>query len=85
MKKTSLNIYRAALFLTKSKDITLTPSGFTWTKAYLLHFGDVTASKYAIKTIDRENYIFLEWKSGDYITGRLNKPYYYVLKKTGTN
>ena len=52
----------------------------TWTKGLVLHKNDKTASKYSIKTIDDKDYMFLEWKSGDY-TIRYRKPQYYVLKK----
>jgi bla regulator protein BlaR1 len=52
-----------------------------WTKGLVLHQGgDKTASGYTIKRIDGETYMFLEWKSGDYII-RHQKPRYYVLKK----
>lgn len=53
---------------------------WTWTKGVLLHKNDKTASHYEIKTLDGSTYMFLEWKSGDYVfLGR--KPSYYVLKK----
>jgi len=51
-----------------------------WTKGYVMHSGDKTASEYIIKEIDGATYMFYEWKSGDYIF-RNQKPYYYVLKK----
>jgi hypothetical protein len=38
------------------------------------------ASKYVIKDIDGQTYMFYQWKSGDY-TYRYKKPSYYVLKK----
>ena len=50
----------------------------TWTKDLVL--SDDTASKYIIKEIDGSEYMFFEWKSGDY-TIRYMKPFYYVLKK----
>ena len=53
---------------------------FSWTKGFVLHAGDKTASKYLIKDMDGSKYMFLEWKSGDY-TIRHMKPCYYVLKK----
>ncbi|QHQ60188.1 peptidase M56 [Anaerocolumna sedimenticola] len=52
----------------------------TWTKGYIIHHGDKTAGKYAIKEIDGSKYMFWEWKSGDY-TIRGMKPSYYVLKQ----
>ena len=52
-----------------------------WTKGVVMHRGgDKTASRYTIKDIDGTTYMFLEWKSGDYII-RHQKPQYYVLKK----
>ena len=52
-----------------------------WTKGVVMHRGgDKTASRYTIKKIDGAAYLFLEWKSGDYII-RHQKPSYYVLIK----
>ena len=67
------------------KELTFLPGGdtstaFTWTKGVVIHRGDKTASKYEIKRIGGKEYLFLEWKSGDY-TIRHMKPKYYVLKK----
>lgn len=52
----------------------------SWTKGIICHKGDQTASQYFIKEMDGENYMFFEWKSGDY-SFRDMKPYYYVLKQ----
>ena len=38
-----------------------------WTKDYILSKEMQVASKYEIKTFDGEDYLFLEWKSGDYV------------------
>lgn len=67
------------------KAITFLPEGktrewWTWTKGLLLHDGDKTASRYEIKSIGGQNYMFLEWKSGDYVI-RHQKPLYYVLRQ----
>ena len=52
-----------------------------WTKGVVLHRGgDHSASRYTIKEIAGDKYLFFEWKSGDYII-RHDKPQYYVLKK----
>lgn len=40
-----------------------------------------TIPEYTIKHIDGADYMFIQWKSGDY-TIRKMKPYYYVFKKT---
>ena len=53
---------------------------FTWTSGVVMHSGDKTAARYAIKTIEGAQYMFFEWKSGDYVI-RHQKPQYYVLKK----
>ena len=68
----------SALFVTKEGVETSTV--FTWTKGVVIHPGDKTAAKYEIKKIGDKEYLFLEWKSGDY-TIRHMKPKYYVLKK----
>ncbi|MCX7747361.1 MAG: M56 family metallopeptidase [Clostridia bacterium] len=52
----------------------------TWTKGLVLNKRDKTASKYIIKTIKGQDYMFFEWKSGDY-TLRGMDPQYYVLKR----
>ena len=57
------------------------PNGWlTWTKGVVMHHGDKTASRYEIKELGGQKYMFFEWKSGDY-TIRHQKPNYYVLKK----
>ncbi len=45
-----------------------------------MHGGDKTASRYELKKIKGRDYMFLEWKSGDYVL-RGAKPFYYVLRK----
>ena len=67
------------VFLDKGRT---TQGWWTWTKGVLIHHGDKTAAKYLIKDMDGADYMFLEWKSGDY-TIRHMKPKYYVLKKIG--
>jgi len=57
-----------------------TSTVFTWMKGVVIQSGDKTAAKYEIKKIGDKEYLFLEWKSGDY-TIRHMKPKYYVLKK----
>jgi hypothetical protein len=56
-------------------------SGFlTWTRGMMINPNEQTASAYTIREMNGSNYMFLEWKSGDY-TIRHQKPLYYVLKK----
>ena len=40
-----------------------------WTKGFIIDEGQSTASAYVIKTINDEDYLTVEWKSGDYIYG----------------
>lgn len=52
----------------------------SWTKNYILSKEMSTKSKYQIKTIDGKEYLFMEWKSGDYkYAGKIKG--YYVFKK----
>lgn len=53
-----------------------------WTNgATLLKTGDgTTAPAYEIRSINGTEYLFIEWKSGDYVWGRM-KPCYYVFKR----
>lgn len=77
-------VAKRELFL---KELVLLPEGkspsgwFSWTKGAVMHTGDHTASRYEIKKLGGAEYMFFEWKSGDY-TIRHMKPRYYVLKKT---
>ena len=52
----------------------------TWTKGSVYHWGDKSTAQYIVKTIGKEQYLFLEWMSGD-VMFRGQKPWYYVLKK----
>jgi len=67
------------------KNITFNPDGSTngvwkWTKGYIIHTGDKTAARYIVKIIEGHEFLFFEWKSGDY-TIRHMKPKYYVLER----
>ena len=53
---------------------------YTWTKGLVINEESKTASAYDIKKIGDADYMFFEWKSGDY-TIRHEKPSYYVLKR----
>ena len=51
-----------------------------WTKGYILNKYVKTASAYTIKEIENEQYLFMEWKSGDYtFAGKVTGMY--VFKK----
>lgn len=51
-----------------------------WTKGYILNRYNHTASAYKICEIENVKYLFVEWKSGDYIYGNMD-PQYYVFTK----
>ncbi|MTI64983.1 MAG: hypothetical protein FH753_00075 [Firmicutes bacterium] len=51
-----------------------------WLDQTVIHKGNKTASRFYIKNINDEKYMFYEWKSGDYINDK-RKPKYYVLRK----
>jgi bla regulator protein BlaR1 len=53
---------------------------WTWTKGHVYHSGDKSDAQYTIKKIDENEYLFLEWMSGDVLI-RKQKPKYYVLKR----
>ncbi|MDF2700199.1 MAG: transcription activator effector binding protein [Haloplasmataceae bacterium] len=55
------------------------PYKLFWTKGLLLDKHNETVEKYMIKVIDNKEYLFIEWKSGDYTFGG-KKPYWYVFK-----
>lgn len=75
-KPTSEKLFlKERVFLPQGK--TPNPS-LTWTKGVLINSIDKTASKYEFKRLDGLEFMFLEWKSGDYIF-RNRKPEYYVL------
>ena len=59
-----------------------TDSSNTWTKGLVLSKEGQTASAYTIKTLGGKNYLFYEWKSGDYVFGHM-QPRYYVLTQAG--
>lgn len=54
---------------------------FDWTKGRIINQVDETNSAYKIKEIDGKEYMFYEWKSGDYVYKRIEKPYLYVLER----
>ncbi len=58
----------------------LSPGGFTFTKGHILHTADKTDASYEIKNIDGHDYLFMQWKSGDYVYD-FKVPKYYVLMR----
>ena len=53
-----------------------------WTKGYIIHWNVIPS--YTIKKIHDSDYMFIQWKNGDY-TYRGMKPWYYVFKKTSSD
>ncbi|MCL2815810.1 MAG: S8 family serine peptidase [Oscillospiraceae bacterium] len=51
-----------------------------WTKGYTLFTHSEVVCAYTTKTMNSSEYMFIEWKSGDYAI-RGEKPSYYVFKK----
>jgi len=67
--------FRGIVFLPNGK----TPaSGYSWTRGVVIDANDRTAESYVIKKIGGLEYLFLQWKNGDYILHN-RKPEYYVL------
>ena len=52
-----------------------------WTRDFIINEEAQTKSRYWIEKIENEEYLFYEWKSGDYTFRRLDKPYIYVFKR----
>lgn len=51
-----------------------------WTKGVLIDKVKATASAYQIKMINKKEYLFLEWKMGNYVYGGA-KPEYFVFER----
>jgi tRNA A-37 threonylcarbamoyl transferase component Bud32 len=54
----------------------------TWTKGSIINKGERTAASYEIRDIEGTNYLFMEWKNGDYLLFH-TVPGYYVLRWIG--
>jgi hypothetical protein len=69
------------------KNFTVFPDGrtsyrwLTWTKGAMINKGEKTAGDYQIRNFDGTNYLFVEWKNGDYILFHSN-PWFFVLRQT---
>lgn len=51
-----------------------------WTKGLILNVHGKTAEAYTFQRINGCDYLFVEWKSGDYVYGKM-KPRYYVFRR----
>lgn len=54
----------------------------TWTRGYILRKWNSTACAYCLRMIDGTAYLFIEWKSGDYIWGGQAPKYYVFVRET---
>ena len=54
----------------------------TWTRGVIINPGERTAASYEIRSIGGTNFMFVEWKNGDYILFH-SKPGLYVLRQSG--
>jgi hypothetical protein len=54
----------------------------TWTRGVIINPGERTAAGYEIRNIGGTNFMFVEWKNGDYILFH-SKPGLYVLRQSG--
>lgn len=59
-------------------------SSFTFTKDHILNMVDSTDSEYEIRSIDGKTYLFMQWKSGDYVYNRF-KTSFYVFERINDN
>jgi len=53
---------------------------WNWTRGFVISKEQNTASKYLIEELGGKQYLFLQWKTGDYTRFR-KTPWYYVLEK----
>ena len=51
-----------------------------WTKEHIINLHRTTAAAYIIKEVNGTEYLFIEWKMGNYIYGGM-RPEYYVFKR----
>jgi tetratricopeptide (TPR) repeat protein len=54
----------------------------TWTRGVIINPGERTAASYEIRNLAGTNFMFVEWKNGDYILFH-SKPGLYVLRRNG--
>ena len=51
-----------------------------WTKGFLLNLHRTTAAAYELREIDGTEYLFLEWKMGNYIYGGMKHDIYVFVQ-----
>lgn len=75
-----LDVLPDGKILIKIEEQDLIESAFLWSYGYFYNQIDQIYSNYIIKSIDGEDYLFLEWKNGDYLYRNM-APWFYVFKK----
>jgi len=71
------------------RNFTVFPDGrtsyrwLTWTKGAMINKGEKTAGNYEVRNFDGTNYLFVEWKNGDYILFH-STPWFFVLRESET-
>lgn len=76
--------FRKVSFLPDGECLHTTKNGeshLKWTKGYMLNPGQEIASAYHLREIDGINYLFVEWKSGDYQFGNPGRIRWYVFER----
>ncbi len=51
-----------------------------WTKGYILRKFNSTACAYIIRIVEDTEYLFIQWKSGDYVFGGFEPKYYVFVR-----
>lgn len=59
---------------------TAAPHIHNWVRGYIICHPNVTASRYVIRQLEDTEYLFIQWKSGDYIYGG-DEPFWYVFRR----
>ena len=75
----SVEFKENGIFVQTTKDGT-NATAFFWTKGLVLCKSDKTAGQYEIQTINGKEYLFYEWKTGDYCFGG-GRSYWYVFTR----
>jgi predicted Ser/Thr protein kinase len=73
------------------RNFTVYPDGrtsyrwLTWTKGVFINKGEKTAASYETRNFDGTNYLFVQWKNGDYILFHSNPSYFVLRQEVNTN
>ena len=52
----------------------------TWTKGFVLRKWNETACAYCLREVEGQEYLFIQWKSGDYIWGGMEPEWYAFVR-----